>query len=118
GLWGAARRPCRSAGRDQPVPNPGSRGTQRIIACLRNEALIAEVKRPQEASGSLSKRPHPLVGAPEISNHLEMSCDASAECLNVRPHGALRSVGIMVADGGKNGFMLLLKAAVVVRRGK
>jgi len=47
-----------------------------------------------------------------------MSRDASAECLNVRPHGALRSVGIMVADGGKNGFVLLLEAAVVVRRGK
>jgi len=47
-----------------------------------------------------------------------MSCDASAECLNVRPHGALRSIAIMVADGRENGLVLLLEAAVVVRRGK
>src|SRR5215813_12137809 len=47
-----------------------------------------------------------------------MSCDASAECLNVRPHGALRSIAIMVADGRENGFVLLLEAAVVIRRGK
>ena len=55
---------------------------------------------------------------PKVRNLLKMACDASAECLDVRPHGALRSVGIMLVDGGKNGFMLLLKAAVVVRRGK
>jgi hypothetical protein len=47
-----------------------------------------------------------------------MSCDASTECVNVRPHGALRSIAIMVADGCENGFMLLLEAAMVVRRGK
>ena len=49
---------------------------------------------------------------------LKMTCDASAERLDVRPHCALRSLRIVVADGGKNGFMLLLKTAVVVRRGK
>ena len=47
-----------------------------------------------------------------------MTCDATAERLDVRPHCALRSLRIVVADGGKNGFMLLLKTAVVVRRGK
>jgi hypothetical protein len=47
-----------------------------------------------------------------------MTCDATAERLDVRPHCALRSVRIMFADGGKNDFMLLLKAAVVVRRGE
>ena len=54
----------------------------------------------------------------EEAEELKMTCDATAERLDVRPHCALRSVGIMVADGGKNGFMLLLKAAVVVRRSK
>ena len=47
-----------------------------------------------------------------------MTCDASAECLNVRTHRALRSVGIMIADGGENGFVLLLEAVMVVRRGE
>jgi hypothetical protein len=47
-----------------------------------------------------------------------MSRNASAKCLNVRSHGALRSIGIMVADGSKNCFVLFLEAAVVIRRGK
>ena len=46
-----------------------------------------------------------------------MTRDASAECLYVRTHGALRSVRIMIADGGENGFVLLLEAVMTVRRG-
>ena len=47
-----------------------------------------------------------------------MTRDASAECLYVRAHGAFRSVGIMIADGGENGFVLLLEAVMVIRRGE
>src|SRR5262249_19036713 len=53
-----------------------------------------------------------------LSHFLKMACNAPTKCLNVRPHSALRSVGIMITDGGKNGFVLLLEAQVVVRRGK
>src|SRR5262249_47265892 len=101
-LWRAACRSYRSPGRDQPMPGPSSEGPQCIVACLGDETLTA-------ASVTAAQRK---------AEELKMTCEASAECLDVRPHCALRAVGIMVADGGKNGFMLLLKAAVVVRRGK
>src|SRR5262245_36501614 len=63
-------------------------------------------------------RAQPRIENRRVRNLLKMAGDASAERLNMRPHGALRRVAIMRADGGKNGFVLLLEAVVVIRRGK
>jgi hypothetical protein len=41
--------------------------------------------------------------------------DASPERLDVSPHGALCSLGVMSANGAENGFVLFLAAAMIIR---